>query len=58
MDTALHKLLYSCTGRAYDTHSKHALVLWNNAIRVIASVPPVTNVNSLALGNFNKILDM
>ena len=36
-------------GRAYDTHLKHVLVLQNKAVRVIAGVPPRTNVDHFYL---------
>ena len=36
-------------GKTYDTHLKHVLVLQNKAVRVIAGVPPRTNVDNLYL---------
>ena len=36
-------------GRAYDTHLKHVLVLQNKGVRVIAGVPPRTNVDHFYL---------
>ena len=36
-------------GRAYDTHLKHVLVLLNKAVRVIAGIPPRTNVDHFYL---------
>ena len=37
------------SGRAYDTHLEHVLVLQNKAVGVIAGVPPRTNVDHLYL---------
>ena len=37
------------SGRAYDTHLKHVLVLQNKAVRVITGVPPRTNVDHFYL---------
>ena len=36
-------------GRAYDTHLKNVLVLQNKAVRVIAGVPPRTNIDHFYL---------
>ena len=36
-------------GKAYDTHLKHVLVLQNNAVRIIAGVPPRTIADNLYL---------